>query len=112
MSVIKKISRYSLSFLLASLAVLVATVNANAQSLPNPYRMLDSWAQMPEGREMGAFGDITMDRDGNYVWAIVRCDAPVEMFGWECLDSDLDPIMKFDLDGNLVDSFGLSLIHI
>lgn len=106
MSVIKKISQYSLSFLLASLAVLVATVNANAQSLPNPYRMVDSWAQMPEGREMGAFGDITMDRDGNHVWAIVRCDAPVEMFGWECLDSDLDPIMKFDLDGNLVDSFG------
>jgi len=106
MSVIKKISQYSLSFLLASLAVLVAIVTANAQSLPNPYRMVDSWAQMPEGREMGAFGDITMGLDGNYVWAIVRCDAPVEMFGWECLDSDLDPIIKFDLDGNVVDSFG------
>ena len=61
---------------------------------------------MPEGRELGAFGDITMGPDGNYVWAIVRCDAPVEMFGWECLDSNLDPIIKFDLDGKVVESFG------
>ena len=55
---------------------------------------------------MGAVGDVTMDPDGNYVWAIVRCDAPGEDFGWECLDSDLDPIVKFDLDGNVVESFG------
>jgi DNA-binding beta-propeller fold protein YncE len=105
MFTIKNIS-YGLSLLLTSIGSLIPIVTASAQSLPNPYRMVDSWAQMPDGREMGAFGDITMDRDGNHVWAIVRCDAPVEMFGWECLDSDLDPILKFDLDGNLIDSFG------
>jgi len=29
-----------------------------------------------------------------------------EQFGSECVDSDLDPILKFDPDGNVVESFG------
>jgi DNA-binding beta-propeller fold protein YncE len=106
MSVMTRMNRLGLSLVFAALTLVSVSSETRSQSLPNPYRMVDSWAQMPEGREMGAFGDITMDRDGNHVWAIVRCDAPVEMFGWECLDSDLDPILKFDLDGNLVESFG------
>ena len=95
-----------LSLMGAALAMLGAGGQALAQSLPNPYRIVDNWAQMSEGREMGAVGDVTMAPDGNHVWAIVRCDAPAELFGWECLDSDLDPILKFDLDGNLVEGFG------
>ena len=56
---------------------------------------------------MGAVGDLTMDPDGRHLWAVIRCDATaVERFGNECLDSDLDPIVKFDMDGNAVDSFG------
>jgi len=60
---------------------------------------------------MGAVGDVTVDPDGVHVWAVVRCDAfdPISApgrFGNECVDSDLDPILKFDHDGNLVKSFG------
>lgn len=56
---------------------------------------------------MGAVGDLTMDPDGKHLWAIVRCDASEpDRFGNECLDSELDPILKFDLDGNLIKSFG------
>jgi DNA-binding beta-propeller fold protein YncE len=91
----------------AWLVVLVAAISAaGAQSLPNPYRMVDGWAKLPAGREMGAVGDVTIDPDGRHVWAIVRCDAGVESFGFECLDSELDPVLKFDPDGNLVASFG------
>ena len=77
-----------------------------AQSLPNPYRIVNDWAKLPGGRTMGAVGDVTMDPDGRHVWAVIRCDAGPERFGWECLDSDLDPVLKFDPDGNVVESFG------
>ena len=55
---------------------------------------------------MGAVGDVTIDPDGEHVWAVVRCDAGADRFGNECLDSDLDPIIKFDSEGNTVESFG------
>lgn len=91
---------------LAALGLLVATGPLAAQSGPSPYRLVDHWARLPGGREMGAVGKVTMDPDGQHLWAVIRCDAPGEEFGWECLDSDLDPVIKFDLDGNVVESFG------
>ena len=78
-----------------------------SQSLPNPYRLVDGWAKLPDGRRMGAVGDLAMDPDGKHLWAVIRCDATErERFGNECLDSDLNPVLKFDLDGNVVMSFG------
>lgn len=78
-----------------------------AQALPNPYRMVREWATMPEGRSMGAVGGVVVDRDGEHVWAVIRCDATAaERFGNECLDSDLDPIVRFNPDGEVVQSFG------
>ena len=89
------------------LVLLLAAVHTSLFALPNPYRTVDSWVQLPEGRSMGAVGDLTMDPDGKHLWAIIRCDASEpDRFGDECLDSDLDPILKFDLDGNVVESFG------
>jgi len=93
-------------------ALLIFTIfgpmdSAFSQSLPNPYRVVDDWAQLPDGRRMGAVGGVTMDPDGKHVWAVIRCDASApERFGNECLDSDLDPVVKFDLGGNVVKSFG------
>ena len=56
---------------------------------------------------MGAVGKVTMDPDGRHVWAVIRCDASApDRFGNECVDSDLDPIVEFDLEGNAVESFG------
>jgi len=78
-----------------------------AQALPNPYRLVDGWAKLPDGRPMGAVGDLKMAPDGLHIWAIVRCTATDrKSFGSECLDSNLDPILKFDLKGNVVKSFG------
>ena len=88
------------------LSTLVAGIEAFAQALPNPYRAVDTWAQLPGDRQMGAVGGVTTDPDGEHVWAVLRCDAGAERFGYECLDSDLDPIIKFDSDGNVAASFG------
>ena len=80
---------------------------AYGQALPNPYRLVDDWGKLPDGRTMGAVGGVTMDPDGRHVWAVIRCDATApERFGNECLDSDLDPVLKFAPDGNVVESFG------
>ena len=92
---------------LAAVMWVGTAVGSFAQALPNPYRTVDNWAQLPGGREMGAVGGVTVDPDGDHIWAVVRCDAAdPSRFGNECLDSDLDPILKFDLDGNVVESFG------
>ena len=101
-------SKASLNVAALALTVVVAgAVVAPAQVLPNPYRQVDGWATLPAGRTMGAVGGVTMDSDGRHLWAVIRCDATApNRFGNECLDSDLDPVVKFDLDGNVVDSFG------
>tara|TARA_B100001123_G_scaffold304930_1_gene340613 strand:- start:9765 stop:10775 length:1011 start_codon:yes stop_codon:yes gene_type:complete len=86
---------------------LVAGSVGSAQVLPNPYRQVEDWAKLPAGRTMGAVGGVTMDPDGEHLWAVIRCDATAPgRFGNECLDSDLDPIVKFDMGGNVVESFG------
>jgi len=97
--------RSALKFIAVTL--LLAAVHTSSYALPNPYRVVDSWAKLPNGRTMGAVGDLTMDPDGQHLWVIIRCDASEpDRFGNECLDSDLDPVLKFDLDGNVVTSFG------
>ena len=58
MSVMTRMNRLGLSLVFAALTLVSVSSETRSQSLPNPYRMVDSWAQMPEGREMGAFGDI------------------------------------------------------
>lgn len=95
-------------FAIAAALVAAAAVatEARAQSLPNPYRLVDGWAKFADGREIGAVGDVEIDPDGRHVWAVLRCDAGGDRFGYECLDSDLDPVVKFDPDGNAILSFG------
>jgi len=99
-------NRIGFSPVVAALTMLGIADATFSQALPNPYRAVDNWAHFSDGREMGAIGDVMMDPDGEHIWAIVRCDAPAELFGWECLDSDLDPLVKFDLEGRSVQSFG------
>ncbi len=79
----------------------IAQVNSS-----NRYAIEDGWAKLPGGREMGAVGKTSVDRDGRHIWAVIRCDAGPERFGNECFDSDLDPVIQFDPNGNVTESFG------
>lgn len=78
------------------------------QVLPNPYRIAEGWAQLPNGRPMGAVGKVAIDPDGRHLWAIVRCERLEDpaRFGDECRDSKTDPILQFSPDGKVVKSFG------
>ena len=99
-------SRTSRPRIAVAVGIALCAAYAAAQSYPNPYRLVDGWAKFTDGRIIGAVGDTTVDNDGEHIWAVLRCDAGPEHFGSECLDSDLDSIVKFAPDGTAVESFG------
>ena len=72
-------------------------------STTNPYRATFGWEKLPEGRSLGVISGVIPDPDGVHLWILDRCG------GNGCAGTDLDPILKFDLDGNLVDSFGAGM---
>ena len=86
----------------AALAVMFAG-ELHAQIANNPYHATDGWENLPDDRIFGAMSGAFPDPDGRHLWVLNRCGANV------CADSDLDPIMKFDMEGNLVDSFGAGI---
>ncbi|WP_434478122.1 peptidyl-alpha-hydroxyglycine alpha-amidating lyase family protein [Gemmatimonas sp.] len=96
------------------LAALSATsVVAEAQSSPtmpavndrpNPYRTVEGWAKLPEGRTWGSTSAVAIDKDGKHVWVAERCGVN------NCAASALAPVLKFDQSGKLVASFGAGMI--
>jgi DNA-binding beta-propeller fold protein YncE len=96
----------------AALVALLAgsqAVHAQAQvkatnDAPNPYQTIEGWAKMPAGRTWGSTSAVEIDRDGVSIWVAERCQAN------SCVNSNLDPILKFDANGNLVTSFGAGML--
>ena len=111
------------AFALAVVAAMaVAAVEARAQisaptnSAPNPYRAVENWAKMPEGRTWGATSGVAIDPDGTSVWVAERCGtfAPPALMKrgspFACDGSNLPPIVKFDASGKPVKAFGEGLL--
>jgi sugar lactone lactonase YvrE len=107
--------------LAAVVAGAVLPMTGRAQSGSNPYRPVDGlqagsgpgrigepWAKLPAGRAMGSPGGLHVDIDGRHIWAIVRCGNDGTPRGSQtyCDKSDLDPIIRFDPDGNVTRMFG------
>lgn len=67
--------------------------------LPNPYRTIENWFKLPDGRMWGSTSAVEIDRDGT-VWVAERCGAN------SCAGSNLPSILKFDKSGKLLKSFG------
>lgn len=90
-----------------ALAMLFAALPlvANGQSVANnPYHAQYDWAKMPQGTQIGVASGVFPDPDGQHIWVLSRCGEN------HCaLHPEVDPILKFDLEGNLVDSFGAGL---
>jgi sugar lactone lactonase YvrE len=77
----------------------------DANSAPNPYRAVDNWPQLPQGRVWGMAIGLDIDRDGKSVWIFDRCGAKT------CTGSQVAPIQKFDASGKLVTSFGAGMFN-
>src|SRR5580700_12301542 len=88
---------------IAILLALGALVFAQDNSKPNPYRMIENWAKLPEGRTWGSTSAVEIDRDGHSVWVAERCGVN------SCAGKTDDPILHFDASGKLIKSFGSGL---
>jgi DNA-binding beta-propeller fold protein YncE len=82
-----------------------AQTTPDPNSAPNPYRMEENWAKLPDGRKMGAPIGVEADRDGKSIWVFDRCGAN------DCAKSNLAPIMKFDPSGKFMVSFGAEIFN-
>lgn len=93
-------------FLISSL-LLAAASNAQVDDkrfTPSEDFDIDTnFFKMPAGRTIGSTAGITMHPDGSSFWIFDRCGAN------DCVGSDLDPIMQFDLEGNHLISFGANM---
>ncbi|MDA1082684.1 MAG: hypothetical protein O2973_13630 [Gemmatimonadetes bacterium] len=78
---------------------------APTNDAPNPYRTIEGWGKMPAGRAWGSTSAVAVDKDGVSIWVAERCGQN------DCVDSPLDPVLRFDKDGNLVKSFGAGMVR-
>ncbi len=89
-----------------SALILTAVIVGPLLAQATPYRMVDdAWGELPDDREWGAVSAIYPAPDGQSIWIAERCGQNT------CTnDPDMDPILQFDLDGNLLQSFGAGVL--
>ena len=69
-------------------------------NLPNPYETQRDFGTLPDGRIWGSVSAVNVDVDGVHIWAGDRCGTN------SCATSDVDPIVKLDPNGRVVQSLG------
>lgn len=86
--------------LLGKLTLAAVALHAGLQgaALPNPYKTIERWGQLPEGRTWGSSSAIDTGPNG-HVWVAERCGANT------CAGSNLPSVLEFDPGGKLVRSF-------
>ena len=110
-------------FALAVVAAMAGTAieaygqaSAPTNFAPNPYRTIENWGKLPEGRSWGSTSGVDIDPDGSSVWVAERCGAfaPPSLLKpgvpFACDGSNLPPILKFDSSGRLAKAFGEGLL--
>jgi len=91
-------------------AIAAISTTAFLAAQDNPYRTIEGWAKMPEGRTWGSTSAVDIDRDGRSLWVAERCGANT------CLNratgeiSSLPTILKFDPNGTLTKSFAAGML--
>jgi sugar lactone lactonase YvrE len=84
--------------------------------LPNPYRTVAPWGNLPFGMTWGALNSVAIDNDGESVWVATRCGANPDTppgaspFTYDsCAGSNVAPVMKLDAQGNVLKTFGADM---
>src|SRR6202521_2331145 len=91
--------------LVVALVTLIAAESrayAQPNSQPNPYRTVEHWFTLPEGRTMGSTSAVFVAPSG-HLWVAERCGVN------SCTGSDLAPVLEFDPSGKLLKSFGAGM---
>jgi DNA-binding beta-propeller fold protein YncE len=86
--------------LLAVPSLLAQAPVAPINDAPNPYKTVENFFKLPEGRTLGSISTVEPDVDGRSIWIVDRCGANT------CAGSKLPVVLKFDASGKLVRSFG------
>jgi sugar lactone lactonase YvrE len=94
-------NRARLSSIVAIVAV-IATFEVRVSAQDNPYRVVEGWAKLPEGRSWGSTAAVDVDSN-DHIWVAERCGAN------SCAGSNLSPILEFDPSGKLLRSFGAGM---
>jgi hypothetical protein len=82
----------------------VPAVHGVRNDLPQPYETQRTWGELPDGTaSWAAVTAVGPSLDGRFIYVIHRC------FENSCEGRIETPILKFDYEGNLLDSFGAGL---
>ncbi|MBV8818371.1 MAG: hypothetical protein JO022_08430 [Acidobacteriaceae bacterium] len=80
-----------------------AQPDAKPNSQPNPYRTVERWYTLPEGRTMGSSSAVWV-APGGHIWIAERCGAN------SCAGSEVPPVLEFDGAGKLLRTFGAKML--
>ena len=89
-------------FTIVTIVAVIAMLAASVRGQDNPYRTVEGWAKLPEGRIWGSACGVDVDAN-DHIWVFERCGAN------SCASSNLPPILEFDQSGKLLRSFGAGL---
>jgi len=79
------------------------TAHGVRNDLPQLYGTQRNWGELPEGAKWAAVTAVEPSPDGQFIYVIHRC------MDNSCEGRSESPILKYDYDGNLLDSFGAGL---
>ena len=108
--------RLGMLVVLAVVGIARAQTGAPTNSLPNPYRSVENWAKLPEGRTWGSTSGVAVAPDGVSIWVAERCGvlaAPALLkpgSPFACDGSSLAPLLEFDSSGALAKSFAAGML--
>ena len=86
---------------LLSSSMTLAQQNTVLPDYPNRYTTFENPVTLPAGRVMGSGNAVDVDSQGN-IWVFERCGGNQGA----CLESDVDPVLKFSPEGEFLSSFG------
>jgi len=121
MALTRDVRRLAASGILFALAACAGAIVSNLDTtptndLPNPYRTVAPWGELPEGHKWGALNGVWVDNDGRSLWVVDRCGANPDVPPGEsaflydsCAGSGWAPVHKLDASGYIVKSFGAGM---
>ena len=108
-----RLGSHRLGFLVVAMLAAGSAASAQSVQFPNPYRLVENWAQIPASMNGGKWGEVIGVKPGpdGSIWVLHRCFNVVPPGSATCVGrDDMPPIMKFEPSGKLLESFGQGLL--